>query len=91
MNVIHWKKKNFNPRLIALPCIALSTQQTGQMWGRGIWTVNTIHLAVPAGFHTSQLDLHAIYRFSYNYFVTGEEDKADFSIPCEIPQIFNTV
>jgi hypothetical protein len=67
------------------------------MWGRGIWTVNTIHLAVPAGFHTSQLDLHAInrvfekHRFSYIYFVTGEEDKADFSLPGDTPQIFNTV
>jgi hypothetical protein len=32
----------------------LSTHQTGQM----------IHLAVPAGFHTSQLDLHMVYRVS---------------------------
>ncbi len=42
------------------------------------------HLGVPIRFHTSQLDLHTIYKvsdkcgFSYNYFVTGEDDKAVF-------------
>jgi hypothetical protein len=52
--------------------------------------VNMIHLAVPAGFHTTQLDLYMIYSvsdkcgFSYNYFVTEEEDKTDFSIPSNI-------
>jgi hypothetical protein len=41
--------------------------------------VNISHLAVLAGFHTSQLVLHATnrvshkQRFSYNYFVTGED------------------
>jgi hypothetical protein len=48
--------------------------------------VNATHLGVPAGFHASQLDLYVIYRvsekcrFSYNYFVTGEDNKANFSI-----------
>ncbi len=42
--------------------------------------VNMTHLAVPAGVHTSQLVLHAIYRvsdrcgFSHNYFVTREDE-----------------
>jgi hypothetical protein len=65
--------------------------QSGQSWGG---TVNTVHEAFPSGFHTSQLDLHTIYRisdkcdFSYNYFVTGEDNKADFSIPSDtLPQI----
>jgi hypothetical protein len=40
-----------------------------------------------SGLHTSQLGLYTIYRvydncrFSYNYFVTGEDDKVDCSIP----------
>jgi hypothetical protein len=48
--------------------------------------VHTIHLAGPAGSHTSQPDLIAGYkisdktRFLYNYFVTGEDDKVVFSI-----------
>jgi hypothetical protein len=48
--------------------------------------VNTIHLMVPARFHTAQLNLHTRYRvsdkcgFSYHYFVTREDDKANFSI-----------
>jgi hypothetical protein len=47
--------------------------------------VNTVYLAIGTGFHTSQPDLYAIYmvpdkcRFIYTYFVTGKEDKADFS------------
>ncbi len=47
--------------------------------GEGKQTVNTTHLAVTAGFQTSQLALHSIYRvsdkygFSYNYFVTGKD------------------
>jgi hypothetical protein len=53
-----------------------------------ILTVNTIHLVVPAGFNSFQLDLHTIYkvsnkcRFSYNYFVTREDNKKSrFPIP----------
>jgi hypothetical protein len=48
---------------------------------------HVIHLAVPAGFHTSQMDLHLIYRvsnesrFSYNYFVKEEDNEANFSVP----------
>jgi hypothetical protein len=62
--------------------------KTGKNAGEGrIQTVNTIHLEVPAGFHTSQLVLHAVCRvsdkpkFSYNYFVNGEDEKSHFSIP----------
>jgi hypothetical protein len=50
------------------------------MGGRGMWTVNITNLAVPAGFNTSKLVLHAVYRvsnkhwFSYNYFVTGDDE-----------------
>jgi hypothetical protein len=43
--------------------------------------VNTTHLAVPAGFHISQMVLHAINRvsdkrvfFKYNCFVTREDE-----------------
>jgi hypothetical protein len=42
-------------------------------------TVNTTHRAVPDGFHSSKLVLHAIkrvldvHKFLYNYFVTGED------------------
>jgi hypothetical protein len=49
--------------------------------------VNTTHLVVPARLHTCPVVLHANYRlsnkyrFSCNYFVTGEDNKADFSIP----------
>jgi hypothetical protein len=49
--------------------------------------VSMTHLAILAGFQTFQLDLHSFYRvsdkgmLSYNYFVTGEEDKDNFSIP----------
>jgi hypothetical protein len=49
--------------------------------------VSMIHLAVLAGFHISQLDLHVISRlsdkcgYSYNYFVTGEDDKLIFIFP----------
>jgi hypothetical protein len=53
-------------------------------------TVSTTHSAGPAGSHTSHLDLTAGYKIShktgflyYNYFLTGEEDKAFFSIPSE--------
>jgi hypothetical protein len=54
--------------------------------GGGEETVNTTHLVIPAGFHTSQPALHAINRvsekqgFSCNYFLTGEMNKAVFSI-----------
>ncbi len=34
------------------------------MWGRWILIVSKTHLAIPAGFHTSQLVLYAIYRVS---------------------------
>jgi hypothetical protein len=43
-------------------------------------TVNITHRADPAGFHASQLVLHVInrgsdkYGFTYNYFVTGEDE-----------------
>jgi hypothetical protein len=43
--------------------------------------VNMTQLVVQAGFHTSQLIIHAIYRvsvkhrFSYNYFVTRGDKK----------------
>jgi hypothetical protein len=53
--------------------------------GGRIEMVNTVYLVVGTGFHISQPDLYAIYmvpnkcRFTYTYFVTGEEDKADFS------------
>ncbi len=46
-------------------------------------------------FNISQLDLHAIYRvfnkcgFPDNYFVTGEDDKANFSIPGDILLLTN--
>jgi hypothetical protein len=59
---------------------SLSTSQIGKnVWGGGVQTVKTTHLAATAGFHTSQLVLHVIYRvsdrhgFSYNYFVTVED------------------
>ncbi len=51
--------------------------------------VNTTHLAVPAGFDTSQLDLHTAYRVPisagllYNYFLTEEDEKANISIPSD--------
>jgi hypothetical protein len=41
-----------------------------KMWrggGRRIQMVNTTNLVVPAGFHTSQLVLYAIYRISNKY------------------------
>jgi hypothetical protein len=51
----------------------------GQPCGGGIWMVNTIHLASPAGSHASQPDLTVGYRvYYYNYFVTGEDNKAIF-------------
>jgi hypothetical protein len=65
--------------------------------GRGIRTVNMLHLAVPAGLHTSQLDLHTIHRvfdkcgFSFNYFLTGEDDKADFSVLCDTGKLKGTI
>jgi hypothetical protein len=47
--------------------------------------VNMTHLAVPAKFHTSQLDLYVIYTVSMSagfhtitFIVTGEDHKADF-------------
>ncbi len=50
--------------------------------------LNMKHFADPAGSHTSLLDLTVGYRvsgktryFSYNCFLTGEDDKAIFSIP----------
>jgi hypothetical protein len=60
------------------------------MWREGrILMVNTTHLAAPAGFHTSQLALHAINRvsdkhgFSYNYLGTGKMNLVNFCIPGE--------
>jgi hypothetical protein len=52
--------------------------------GGRIWAVNTTHSAVPAGLHTYELDLTTGYKvlirpsFLYNYFVTGEDNKAVF-------------
>jgi hypothetical protein len=50
--------------------------------------INRIHLASMHGSYTYQSDITAVYKvsdkkgyFSYNYFVTGEDDKAVFSIP----------
>jgi hypothetical protein len=52
--------------------VALSTHQTIHMWGDWrIQTVSTIHLEVPAWFHNSQLDIHAVYKVS---------DKREFSV-----------
>ncbi len=69
-------------------CIALFTYQTVQNVGGGeIWTVNTRHLPVLDGFHTSQLILHVISRvsnkcgFSYNYFVTGKMNNVNILFP----------
>jgi hypothetical protein len=39
-------------------------REVKMLGGGRIWTVNTTHLVVPAGFHTSQLVLHVIYRVS---------------------------
>jgi hypothetical protein len=51
--------------------------------------VNMIHLAGPEGSHTSERNFttaglqgfHKEQIFSYNYFVTGEDNKAVFLIP----------
>ncbi len=57
------------------------------MRGGRLWTVNTTHSLVPAGFQSSQLDLTMGYEvsnktsFFYIYFVTGKDNKASFSIP----------
>jgi hypothetical protein len=51
--------------------------------------VNAIHLAGPAGSHTSQPDLTTGYKvanrtgFLYNYFLTGKDDIDLFSIPSD--------
>jgi hypothetical protein len=54
-----------------------------------------IHSASPAGPHTSQLDLTVGYKVfdktgycSYNYFVTGEDNKAVFSNPGDTRRVF---
>jgi hypothetical protein len=67
-------------------------QMVNHVGGGRIQTVNTIHLVGLAGPHTSQPDLTLGYKvsnkvkyFSYNYFVTGENNKAFFSIPGNIP------
>jgi hypothetical protein len=54
--------------------------------GGSLWTVNVTDCTIPAGFHTSQLDLNTVYKvskcvFLYNYFVTGEDDKDVFLFP----------
>ncbi len=60
----------------------------GHHVGGGVyWQSTQYNLADPAGFHTSPSDLPAGYRFMirleflYNNFVTGEDDKALFSLP----------
>jgi hypothetical protein len=47
-----------------------------------------IHLPIPAGFDTSQLDVNRVYRdsdksvfFYAIIFVTGEDNKTVFSVP----------
>ncbi len=63
----------------------ISARSTMRGGGR-IWAVNTTHSAVPAGFHTYELDLTTGYKvlirpsFLYNYFVTAE-DNQPLSIP----------
>ncbi len=66
---------------------SLHTSDTSNVGGGGIRMVNMIHLAVPAGFHIPSwisiqiTGLPISVGYSYNYFVTRKDDKADFSIP----------
>jgi hypothetical protein len=68
--------------------MALSRFQMFSHVGR-IQTVNMTHVSGPAGYHTSQPDLAASYKgcektgVLNNYFVTGKDDKAFFSIPSD--------
>jgi hypothetical protein len=80
---LHFRRSN-QVNIYSSPCIS-----DGQPCGGGrIWTVNTIHLVGSAGSHTSQPDLTTGHSasdktryFSFNYFVTGENDKDVLSVP----------
>jgi hypothetical protein len=53
--------------------MALSTFQIGKNVGEGIRTVNTTHLAVPAGLSCNKRVSNK-QGISYNYFVTAEDE-----------------